>query len=109
MLASIPVRTLNPIRSRRGIPRFSLFGKCSKRHNRPMDALEHEFAGRFRAGQRLDRGMHFAVDEDLAAACLATQSRSEVHDRANGCIIESPRKQLANKVPFLIECSSPKA
>jgi hypothetical protein len=31
MLASIPARTLNPIRSRRGIPRFSLFGKCSKR------------------------------------------------------------------------------
>jgi hypothetical protein len=30
MLASIPARTLNPIRSRRGIPRFSLFGKCSK-------------------------------------------------------------------------------
>src|ERR1035437_4281549 len=29
MLASIPARTLNPIRSRRGIPRFSLFGKCS--------------------------------------------------------------------------------
>src|SRR5450759_4073244 len=29
MLASIPVRTLNPIRSRRGTPRFSLFGKCS--------------------------------------------------------------------------------
>jgi hypothetical protein len=31
MLASIPARTLNPIRSRRGIPRFSLFGKCSSR------------------------------------------------------------------------------
>jgi hypothetical protein len=31
MLASIPARTLNPIRSRRGIPRFSLFGKCSNR------------------------------------------------------------------------------
>jgi hypothetical protein len=30
MLASIPARTLNPIRSRWGIPRFSLFGKCSK-------------------------------------------------------------------------------
>jgi len=30
MLASIPARTLNPIRSRRGIPRFSLFGNCSK-------------------------------------------------------------------------------
>jgi len=30
MLASIPARTLNPIRSRRGSPRFSLFGKCSK-------------------------------------------------------------------------------
>ena len=29
MLASIPARTLNPIRSRWGIPRFSLFGKCS--------------------------------------------------------------------------------
>jgi hypothetical protein len=33
MLASIPARTLNPIRSRRGIPRFSLFGKCSKGEN----------------------------------------------------------------------------
>src|SRR5450759_4586819 len=30
MLASTPAQTLNPIRSRRGIPRFSLFGKCSK-------------------------------------------------------------------------------
>src|SRR5450759_1903872 len=29
MLASTPAQTLNPIRSRRGIPRFSLFGKCS--------------------------------------------------------------------------------
>jgi hypothetical protein len=36
MLASIPARTLNPIRSRRGIPRFSLFGKCSSTH------LKHE-------------------------------------------------------------------
>ena len=30
MLASTPAQTLNPIRSRRGTPRFSLFGKCSK-------------------------------------------------------------------------------
>jgi hypothetical protein len=29
MLASTPAQTLNPIRSRRGTPRFSLFGKCS--------------------------------------------------------------------------------
>src|SRR5450756_2386792 len=30
MLACTPAQTLNPIRSRRGSPRFSLFGKCSK-------------------------------------------------------------------------------
>src|ERR1035437_5557637 len=38
MLASIPARTLNPIRSRRGIPRFSLFGKCSR--GRKMSKLQ---------------------------------------------------------------------
>src|ERR1039458_4503236 len=32
MLASTPAQTLNPIRSRRETPRFSLFGKCSSGH-----------------------------------------------------------------------------
>jgi hypothetical protein len=30
MLASTPAQNLNPICSRRGIPRFNLFGKCSR-------------------------------------------------------------------------------
>jgi hypothetical protein len=46
MLASIPARTLNPIRSRRGIPRFSLFGKCSKRRGIEFDLKEATWNGR---------------------------------------------------------------
>jgi hypothetical protein len=43
-----------------------------------MDALENEFARRLHVGKRLDRGMHPALDEDLAAAGLAAQPSSEV-------------------------------
>jgi hypothetical protein len=45
MLASTPAQTLNPIRSRRGIPRFSLFGKCS---NAPKSYYTAEVVTAFR-------------------------------------------------------------
>ena len=56
MLASIPARTLNPIRSRRGIPRFSLFGKCS-------------------SGQRTAANRRYSITSSARASSLAGISR----------------------------------
>jgi hypothetical protein len=61
MLASIPARTLNPIRSRRGIPRFSLFGKCS--NEEPAARREQLFGDQDRK-----RGPDRATDNAVIAS-----------------------------------------
>src|SRR5215216_7395048 len=57
--------------------------------DRAVETLKLQLADRFELGQHLDRGVHLAVDQDLAALRLAAQPRREIHHAADGGVVEA--------------------
>ena len=55
-----------------------------------MQTLERELPSLLRGGERLDGGLHLAVDQDLAVGGFAAQARREVDHGADGGIVEAP-------------------
>src|SRR5215472_15009709 len=76
----------------------------------PVDALEREFANRFRFSQRLYCGTNLTVNENLPVARLCTQSCCQVHDSADSRIIVSPLKtnESQRRIPVGDANSEPK-
>src|SRR5216684_6851281 len=56
----------------------------------PVQALKGKLADRLELGHALDRGVHLAVDQDLAALGLVAQARGKVRDRASHRILKAP-------------------
>src|SRR5262249_6339962 len=71
--------------SRLGAQRFDVMGG-----HRPVKALEREFASGLDLGDVLDCDTDFIINQNLSAASFAAQSRGEVHDTADCCVIEAP-------------------
>src|SRR5258708_1624536 len=76
--------------SLRGARLQSLHSSYLNGRHRPLHALEHQFAERLDVGERLDRHLHLAVDQNLATARFGAEPRGEVHHRADRRIIVSP-------------------
>jgi hypothetical protein len=55
-----------------------------------VQALKGKLADRLELGHALDRGVHLAVDQDLAALGLVAQTRGKVRDRASHRILKAP-------------------
>ena len=53
-----------------GLRRARLISYCNyvERRYQSLHAFEHQLAERFGVGQRLERHLHFAVEQDLAIA-----------------------------------------